>query len=243
MGSPLLFVYCLASIVPATVYTLAGGYLCHKKWLDNTINSQIITATTEIMLPLYVLFSLPRAYNSNELWDLWPLIVSPFIIIPILWLISYLCVLFIKAPKNLRFSIASLYCFSSIGNIGILMVKSSCSVYGPLQKTHDCENALGYLCMMWLPFNILLFVSCCPLFKIDSGYKERKTTDIILKYLLSPLPITAFIANILGVIPGMDWFLFDKESIGFMFSDSALLVGNSGIIFSQMIVGSRIALN
>lgn len=234
---------CFASIVPVALITISGMVLCYKKWFDDVTNSQILKASTYVMLPLYILFALPKAYDSDDILGLWPLLICPLVVIPSLGVIGYICTVIINVPINLKYSISSVYCFSSIGNIGIIVIKSCCSSYGPLYSQDNRDKAIPYLCLMWLPFNILLYCIICPLFIKESKYTDGSTSNLLLKYLLSPLPVSAYVANIVGMIPGSIWFLFDKDSPGYMLTDSAMLVGSSGILFSQMVVGSKILIN
>lgn len=238
-----IFQEAAASMVSPILLTLSGSFICYKKWFDSVINAQILLATTEFMLPLYILFTLPRVYESNNIWELWPLMISPMIILPLLGLMGYFLVWLVDIPKNQRFSIASMYSFSSIGNISILIVKSCCSTYGSLHREDTCDISLPYICMMWLPFNIVMFLMACPLFKKESGFNEESIWNILLHKLLLPLPVAAVVANAIGIIPGMNWFLFNEDSPGYMLSDCAIIVGYTGILFSQMIVGSNMTLN
>ena len=230
-------------MVSPVLLTASGAFVCYKKWFDATINTQILKATTDFMLPLYVLFSLPRAYSASEVWQLWPLIVSPVLLLPLLGLMGYLFVLLVNVPAHQRYSVSSVFCFASIGNMSILVVRSCCSTYGSLHREEACDRALPYICMMWLPFNIVMFLMACPLFKKESGFTGEKLSTVIFRNFLLPLPIAAVIANLLGAIPGINWFLYDKDSVGYMFTDCAMIVGYTGILFSQMVVGSNMTLD
>ena len=243
MNTLQLFEESIAAMVPSILITLSGIFICYKKWFDANINIQMLQATTDFMLPLYVLFSLPYAYKTNELWKLWPLIVSPIIVVPILAIVGFLCALLVDAPRHLRYSVSSVYCFASIGNIGILILKSSCSHYGLLRNEDNCSFAIPYRCMMWLPFNIIMFFIAIPFLSKEGGYNGEKTSNLLLKYLMLPLPVAAVVANVLGAIPGMTDFLFNKDSIGYMLTDCALIIGYTGILFSQMNVGSNMILD
>jgi hypothetical protein len=196
------------------------------------------------MLPLYVLFSLPKAYDRASLFELWPLLLSPLILVPILFLLGLLSSWLINLPRGLHVPISSVFAFSSIGNIGILMGSSTCSSFGPIKNTSDqCSFMIPYLCMTWLSFNIVMFLLAVPALYLESGTRTEPLSTTLFRYLLLPLPVAAVVANIIGLIPGAVTFFFDKDSVGFMFTDSAHLIGYCGIMFSQIIVGSTITLN
>lgn len=237
------FLQCLASVVSPTILTLSGAFISYKKWFDAHLISQIFKATLDLMLPIYVIFSVPKVYSRSDLWQVWPLLVSPFLIVPLLFLLGYLCSKLLQIPSRILFSVTSIFSFASIGNIGILMVKSSCSSFGPLNGEENCDKSIGYICMMWLPFNIIMYLLMVPGLRRDSKQTEGSFFPVFLHYFIVPVPVAAMAANLIGMIPGSYWFLYDRDSIGFMFTDSALLIGYCGIMFSQMIVGSSISVD
>lgn len=238
-----IFISVSASIVLPATLTISGAFLCHKKWFDKEINSHLFKSTTDFMLPLYNLFTLPRAYDREEIWELWPLIASPFIVMPVLFIVGLIAGFIIKVPNNLRYSIASTYSFSSLGNMGILMVRSSCSTFGALYGESQCDKAVSYLCMLWLSLYFTMTILSVTFYRRDSSYIGESLSSTLIRYFLQPFPILALIANIVGIIPGTGWFLFNKDSVGYMLTDSAVIIGNCGIMFSQIIIGCEIPLN
>lgn len=237
------FLQCLASVVSPTLLTASGAFISYMKWFDSHFITQILKATLDFMLPIYVIFSLPKVYSREELWQVWPLFISPLVIVPFLYLLGKICVHLCVVPVTMRTSLTSIYSFASVGVIGILMLKSSCEPYGPLAGEKHCKLGIGYICMMWLPFNLIMYLMILPGLRKDSQQEGEPFFPVFLQYFMVPVPVATMFANILGMIPGTNWFLFDEDSIGFMFTDSAMLIGYCGIMFSQIIVGGSITIN
>jgi hypothetical protein len=238
-----VFLHCIASVVSPTLLTASGAFISYKKWFDAHLITQIFKATLDIMLPIYLIFTVPQVYSRSDLWQVWPLLVCPLLIVPVLYLLGLLSVKLAGVPKNLIHSLTSIYSFASIGNIGILMVKNTCAPFGALYGESNCDKIIGYICMMWLPFNLIMYLLLLPGLRKDSGKDQEPFFPVFLQYFIVPVPVAAMAANLIGLIPGAYWFLYDKDSIGFMFTDSALLIGYCGIMFSQITVGSSISVD
>jgi len=68
------------------------------------------------------------------------------------------------------------------------------------------------------------------------------TIQIIKKNVLSPIPICSAFGFILGLIPGLKSVFFDSSAPLLPLSDSAETIGFTGIVVSQMILGSNLIL-
>ena len=237
------FLHCLASVASPTILTASGAFLSYKKWFDGHLISQVLKATFDFMMPLYLIFSVPKVYSRDDLWQVWPLLISPLILVPFLYILGTIFVRLFSIPPKMHTSITGIYSFASIGNIGILMVKNSCASFGSLAGEKHCDKAIGYICMMWLPFIITVYTLFIVGLRKDSQQESQRFFPVFLYYLMTPVPIAAMLANIIGMIPGSNWFLYNEDSIGFMFTDSAMLIGYCGILFSQIVVGSSITIN
>ena len=207
MDGSYTFLRCIAMYVPVVLLALSGWFLGYKSWFNMDANESLMRVTVNFMFPLYVIFSLPKIYSEHGFWELWGLIISPIVVILFLLLIGLACVFLVGVPRSYKFSVLCIYFLPSMGTYSIILAKNSCANYGPLHNNDNCDYIVSYFCMMWLPYIIIANILTCSLLKKDTG-DERKTFDLIIKYSILPLPVSCVIANIIGVIPSINYFLY-----------------------------------
>jgi predicted permease len=139
-----------------------------------------------------------------------------------------------------------------------VLINGICSPYGPLSGYSDCDSAFSYISIFALPEMLLFWTVGYSLVALDKAQSAGNTASNSLtevevrpkrrlwrnmaKTVLMPNPLCCIAGMVLALIPGFQQVFFDKHSEVYCFAHVGLALGNTGIIFSQILLGSNVYL-
>ena len=257
-----LLQYTISGMMPLIIISILGAVLAKKNiFTEKTIKS-ISTSFTNFFSPVFAFFNIAGSINIENISELWPLFLTPSIIISFGYIISCLHSKIFKQTPNLSNVITCILTFSNIGNMPIVLMKGICSPYGPLKGNKYCDDANSYVSIQILTYSAIMWSIGNSLIEneknehshslltqklINEGKETKKLEDIPIlrtftKGLLLPGPIACFCGLMIGIIPGIRERFYNKNEYLYVVIDSFLFIGISGVVITQMILGANLIL-
>lgn len=253
-----IFASCVQSMTQLTLITCAGALLTGMKIFTEQTNATVVQACATFFFPVFIFISLGQSLTFTKLVQEWPLFVSPFAVVFLSTLVGSLQIYLFSPARHLRFSMLCMMCINNSGNVPMLILYGACKSYGPLGGESECSDAQGYVVMQVFTFNVLTWTYGLYLFQLDQLYRrnalmekepdsaipysEQSRLMILLKNLISPVPMGSYLGLLAGITPGMRWLMFDSDAPLRSVADALDLLGMVGIVLSQMILGSNLVL-
>ena len=232
MNAATLLQYTVSGLMPTLTATLAGSYLAKKNIFTKHVVAKITSAFVYHLVPIFLLFSIAGSITFHEFGTIWPLFLSPLLIVILGRLISLLhYMLFTQIPHFSRI-IACMIIFPNMGSIPLVLMKGMCSPYGPLKGNKYCSESNSYVSLQMFTFMVIIWSYGFSLIAQDKqeyeNHKEKQQLlqqgEVViaspqfsmwrstLKNLLQPSPLASILGLIIGLIPGVQETFYDKTS-------------------------------
>lgn len=253
-----VFVSCVQSMVQLTLITFSGAVLTGLKIFTEQTNATVAQACAHFFFPIFIFISLGQSLSLSKLIEEWPLFVNPMVIVFLSTLVGLLQIYLFPPARHLRFSMLCMMCINNSGNVPLLILYGACKSYGPLGGESACSDAQGYVVLQVFTYNVLTWTYGLYLFQLDQMYRcevllekdpesaisapQQSRVRMLLKNLVSPVPMGSYLGLLAGITPGMRWLMFDEDAPLRSVADALELVGMVGIVLSQMILGSNLVL-
>ena len=248
-----MFAATVSAMGPLCLVTFSGALLAHFQVLNKRSNEITATACFKFLLPTFVLVNITKGIDFSSISHWWPLIVVPLIAILISSIVGALHTFFLNPPKHVRFSMNYLLIFANLTNAPVLLLNGACSSYGPLYGEDSCDKVNTYIFLQVMLFNLIAISGGYGLVYLDYLEKTKAKDDsltpnegpqislkkMIIKQFYSPIPLMIYIGCILGSIPGVKSTFTEEDAPLAPVFDSLYMVGHSGVVLSQMVLGSN----
>ena len=260
--SAMLLQYTISGIMPLISVSLLGGFLAYKKVFTNDTIQRISKSFTNFTSPVFVFFNIAGSINLEKLTELWPLFLSPSLMLLLGYFLSLIHSKFFKELPNLPNVMTCILTFSSIGNLPIVLMKGICSPYGPLRGNKYCDDANSYISLQIITYSAIMWSIGNSLIEkekeehlrsiltqklLEEGKEAIVLADVsifrsTIKNLFLPVPLACFFGLIIGLIPGVREIFYNKNSILYTLAETFLNIGIGGVILVQMTLGANLML-
>ncbi|OMJ73149.1 hypothetical protein SteCoe_28217 [Stentor coeruleus] len=258
---PLLLVqYTVSGFMPLVCLSMLGAVFAYKKIFTKVTIDRISASYSNFFNPVFVFFNVSSAIDINEISTIWPLFLTPSIVVILGTILAYIHSKICPKIPYLSKVVACILIFSNIGNMPVVLLKGICSPYGPLKSNSHCKDANSYISLQVLTYNAIVWSYGSSLVSQDKtqyllskqneailesnpiAYQKTSFCRNILKNLLLPGPIACVIALLFGLIPGVHSTFFNKNSKLYCIVDAGFEVGLVGILLGQMTLGANLVL-
>ena len=228
----------LSTIVPLAVYTLLGAFLGKTKFLNPECNKSLASAFSKVLFPVFLFTKIGQTFHSSLVSEV-AIYFTPVFSIAVGSVIAYLNSILIKSRA--KFTHMCLISFYNAGTPPLLLVRGACSSYGALSESSYCKDAEGYVSISIMITNLIVWTYAYWLIQFDIERENRKL-KFDLKSLLGPVPLACYMGICVGLMPKVSSELFESSGILFSVMDSMQMIGEAGIIVSQIMLGSYLML-
>jgi len=244
--------YTLAGIMPLVMISTLGGVLAVRGIWDKRVVDSIAKAYTNFFNPFFVFFNVTEAIKLSEIGEIWPLLVSPTVILMTGILVSWVHSLFFRNLEKISGVVKCVLIFNNIANLPVILMKGICSPYGPLKGDQYCENSNSYISLQVFTYNALIWSygwslvsrdksKACELLSEDErGMVKVPVWKNVLKNLTLPGPLSCLAALVVSLIPGVQNLLYDPSSAFYCITQSCLQVGIAGVVLGQTSLGANL---
>ena len=234
---------CVSSVVPLAMITLSGVVLAKAKLFNDQANHMVASACAKLLFPVLYGIILARSATLSKLTDYWFLLVNPFVVVGLASALCFLVVKLLKIPRELNCTLVAVVGFTNFVNMPLILVEGSCSSYGPLSDSEHCDDIEAYIILQTLVYNLLTWSYGYYLVQVDSnGSQTRFRVSQVLGNLKKPVPVGTLLGLVFGLIPGIKEVFFEDSAPLLVLSDSFYTVSYTGLILSQIELGSNLIL-
>lgn len=153
MNAATLLQYTVSGLMPTITASLTGVYLAKSKIFTAYVVGKITATHTNCLIPMFSFFTIAGSVDFHDIQTIWPLFLSPLVMIILGRLISLLHYIMVKQVPYFSRIIACLITFPNMVNLPLVLMRGMCSNYGPLQGNKYCADADGYIGLQMLTFN------------------------------------------------------------------------------------------
>ena len=252
MDPGVLIRYTIAGIMPLVMVSTLGVLLAFRGIWDKRAVDCIAKAYTNFFNPFFVFFNVTGAIKLSEIAEIWPLLVSPTVILFTGILVSWIHSLFFRNLKKISGVVKCVLIFNNIANLPVILMKGICSPYGPLKGNQYCENSNSYISLQIFTYNAIVWSYGWSLVSKDKekASELNPSAEIeliripiwknILKNLTLPGPLACLAALIVSLIPGVQDLLYNSSSAFYCISQTCLQVGIAGVVLGQSSLGANL---
>ena len=253
----LILQYTVSGLMPLVSISILGGILAYKKIFTCESTKKIAAAYSNFFAPIFIFINLAGSIDTKKFELIWPLFFTPFLMILLGILISFIHSKLFKQVPNLSRVMACILTFSNIGNLPIVLMKGMCSPYGPLQHNSNCADANSYVSIQIFTYSIIIWSVGYSLIEkdkeeyldmmekqklLEEGREVQITVKVsiwkhIYQHLFLPGPLSSVSGLIIGLIPGFNNIFYDKHYPLYALADSFLFIAIAGAVLGLISLG------